>query len=328
MKSPAWCVRRALSIFSPSVSQVRSALDGYNVCIFAYGQTGSGKTHTILGTPTAPGLLPRAMEQLYPPCLEGPLEVAVECSMLELYQDTLGDLLGPAAPRTPPRPGSSPGPAAEATAPRLEIKRGPTGEVRVEGSTFMQCGSLEELRRQCERGMERRQTAVTRMNDASSRSHLVFSIHICTKNTATGVLTRSKLTFVDLAGSERVARSGAIDDATRLKEAQAINKSLSALGDVVSALTTGADFVPYRNHKLTQLMSDSLGGNAKTLMVVNVSPLISDVPESKNSLEYATRVKNVANEASKSVETRELSRLRAVVERQAGELAALRGGRP
>uniref|UniRef100_A0A6U1FLY8 Kinesin motor domain-containing protein n=1 Tax=Tetraselmis chuii TaxID=63592 RepID=A0A6U1FLY8_9CHLO len=151
------------------------------------------------------------------------------------------------------------------------------------------------------------------MNSESSRSHLIFTILLEHTNLTLGTRATSKLTFVDLAGSERVGRSGAINDKDRLDEARAINKSLSALGDVVAALTAGESFVPYRNHKLTQLMSDSLGGNAKTLMVVNVSPLASDAAETKNSLDYASRVKQVTNENSRSFETREIQKLKAEI---------------
>mmetsp|Transcript_4830 Transcript_4830/g.13442 ORF Transcript_4830/g.13442 Transcript_4830/m.13442 type:complete len:162 (-) Transcript_4830:403-888(-) len=153
------------------------------------------------------------------------------------------------------------------------------------------------------------------MNSESSRSHLIFTILVEHTNVALGTKASSKLTFVDLAGSERVGRSGAINDKTRLDEARAINKSLSALGDVVAALTSGEGFVPYRNHKLTQLMSDSLGGNAKTLMIVNTSPLEADIPETKNSLDYATRVKQVTNDTSRSFETREIQKLKVDIEK-------------
>ena len=121
------------------------------------------------------------------------------------------------------------------------------------------------------------------MNHESSRSHLVFSVKI--KSVAThksgGSETIGKLTLVDLAGSERLGKTGATGDT--MKEALAINKSLSALGDVISALTSGAKHIPYRNHPLTQLMSDSLGGNAKTLMFVNASPADYNVQETESS---------------------------------------------
>jgi kinesin family protein C2/C3 len=201
---------------------------------------------------------------------------------------------------------------------KLEIKRDNSGVVRVEGASVKDAANAAELRALLDTGLANRRTAETKMNTQSSRSHLIFSILVQNHVPATNTTTSGKITFVDLAGSERVARSGALNDNERLKEAAAINKSLSALGDVVSALTEGAAFVPYRNHKLTQLMADSLGGNAKCCMIVNVSPLAVDADETKSSLDYATRVKLVTNEASKSMETREIAKLKA-------EIAKLKG---
>uniref|UniRef100_A0A061SI43 Kinesin-like calmodulin binding protein n=1 Tax=Tetraselmis sp. GSL018 TaxID=582737 RepID=A0A061SI43_9CHLO len=216
---------------------------------------------------------------------------------MELYQDTLLDLLNPGA-----RDGT-----------KLLIKRDQKGAVFVEGSETRAAGSAEDLSAAFTQGLEGRKVAATKMNSESSRSHLIFTIFLEVTNATVGTRASSKVTFVDLAGSERVARSGAINDKDRLDEARAINKSLSALGDVVAALTAGESFVPYRNHKLTQLMSDSLGGNAKTLMIVNVSPVEDDAPETKNSLEYANRVKQVKNENSRSFETREIQKLKAEI---------------
>lgn len=122
------------------------------------------------------------------------------------------------------------------------------------------------------------------------------------------VTTVGKISLVDLAGSERVGKTGA--DGDRLKEAQSINKSLSALGDVIGALTSGQKHIPYRNHKLTMLLSDSLGGNAKTLMFVNASPADYNRAETINSLSFAKRVKKVTNNSSKTVETGEIRALK------------------
>eukprot|EP00741_Cyanophora_paradoxa_P005575 tig00000911_g5405.t1 len=119
------------------------------------------------------------------------------------------------------------------------------------------------------------------------------------------------LSLVDLAGSERVGKTGAT--AERLKEAQSINKSLSALGDVISALSNNEQFIPYRNHKLTMLMSDSLGGNAKTLMFVNISPADYNVDETQTALVYASRVKLITNNASKNAESAEVNRLKKII---------------
>jgi len=124
---------------------------------------------------------------------------------------------------------------------------------------------------------------------------------ITSKSLQTGITTSSKLTLVDLAGSERVSKSEATAD--WLKEAQSINKSLSALGDVIQALTNKEGFIPYRNNKLTQLLSDSMGGNAKTLMFCNISPNDYNADETLTSLTYAVRVKMITNEAVKNVVT-------------------------
>ncbi len=155
------------------------------------------------------------------------------------------------------------------------------------------------------------------MNDLSSRSHLIFSILIKSKNLQTKQQSVGKLSFVDLAGSERQARSGATD--TRLAEAKSINKSLSALGSVINALSAGESFVPYRNNKLTQLMSDSVGGNAKTLMFVNVAPSDANADESAQSLAYGARAKLITNDATRMVESAEVQRLKKLIAQLRGE---------
>ena len=128
---------------------------------------------------------------------------------------------------------------------------------------------------------------------------------------------------MDLAGSERVKKSGSTGD--QLKEAQAINKSLSALGDVISALSSNANFVPYRNHKLAMLLSDSLGGNAKTLMFVNISPATYNLDETGNSLQYASRVRTIVNNATKDEANKHTQKLKEAIaywKAQAGKPAA------
>ncbi|GMH44105.1 hypothetical protein BSKO_12039 [Bryopsis sp. KO-2023] len=293
-------------VYMETADLIRSAFDGYNVCIFCYGQTGSGKTYTMTGDKDNPGIIPRAMQDVFLTNSEAET-CSVSAYMLELYQDSLLDLLGPE------------------NHPRLRIKTDPsTGIVRVEGARICAAKSSGELMKVFQAGLRKRKTAATMLNIQSSRSHLIFTMLLERHNMTTGARSRSKITFVDLAGSERVMRSGAMEDKVLLNEAKAINKSLSALGDVVAALTSGESFIPYRNHKLTELMRDSLGGNAKTLMIVNVSPLGSDISESRNSLEYASRVKQVTNTASRSFETREITRLKSLLDRQGSELKQLR----
>jgi len=155
-------------------------------------------------------------------------------------------------------------------------------------------------------------TRKTKMNEASSRSHLIFSIIIDATNLSTKVRTVGKLSFVDLAGSERSSKTGV--DKQGQAEANAINLSLASLGNVIHELSSGAKFVSYRSHILTKLMKDSLGGTAKTLMFVNASPSIYNEMETKNALDYAQRVKLIKNTVGKNVETKETKMLKEYIE--------------
>ncbi|KAJ0988105.1 hypothetical protein J5N97_006461 [Dioscorea zingiberensis] len=296
-------------VFEDTKYLVQSAVDGYNVCIFAYGQTGSGKTFTIYGSESNPGLTPRAMSELFKVMKRdsSKYSFSLKVYMVELYQDNLVDLLLP----------------KNAKRPKLEIKKDSKGMVSIENVTVLPISSYEELTTSMFRGSERRHIAGTNMNEESSRSHLILSIIIESTNLQTQSLSRGKLSFVDLAGSERVKKSGSAGK--QLKEAQSINKSLSALGDVISALASDGQHIPYRNHKLTMLMSDSLGGNAKTLMFVNVSPAESNLDETQNSLVYASRVRCIVNDPSKNVSSKEVARLKKLVaywKEQAGKHGA------
>ncbi|XP_042508441.1 kinesin-like protein KIN-14I isoform X2 [Macadamia integrifolia] len=284
-------------VFEDTKYLVQSAVDGYNVCIFAYGQTGSGKTFTIYGSESNPGLTPRAIAELFKILKHdsNKFSFSLKAYMVELYQDTLVDLLLP----------------KNAKRLKLEIKKDSKGMVSVENVTVVPISTFEDLRSIILRGSEQRHTSGTQMNEESSRSHLILSIVIESTNLQTQSFARGKLSFVDLAGSERVKKSGS--SGSQLKEAQSINKSLSALGDVISALSSDSQHIPYRNHKLTMLMSDSLGGNAKTLMFVNVSPAESNLDESYNSLTYASRVRSIVNDPSKNVSSREVARLKKIV---------------
>ncbi|EKX35813.1 kinesin-like protein [Guillardia theta CCMP2712] len=286
---------RCLPLIFEGVSYlVQSAVDGYNVCIFAYGQTGSGKTFTMYGKKdddNLRGIAPRAMKELYEIVERDSqhYEFEVSCYMLELYNDQLIDLLVD----------------KKAKPVKLDIKLDAKGIVVVSGANVKgPCRTYEELSAWNEYGMNQRHVAATSMNAESSRSHLVFSVLIQSKNLQTGVVSFGKLTLVDLAGSERQSKTGATGD--RLKEAKSINMSLSALGDVISALSQGEKFVPYRNNLLTRLLQDGIGGNAKTLMFVNISPSDYNSEETTTSLQYASRVKLITNDASKAQESAEI----------------------
>ncbi len=246
------------SVFGPDTTQeevfeetkglVQSAVDGYNVCIFAYGQTGSGKTYTMQGVPGNPGVTLRAFRELFAVLGKLPehYEWNVSCYMVELYLDTLIDLLIGESGR------------ADVPTSSLTIKKDPKGMVEIPEATVLPVHSPEELLSKFGIGESSRHTSATKMNDTSSRSHLIFSIFVDVTNRETNQRTVGKLSLVDLAGSERVSKTES--SAERLKEGRAINKSLAALGDVIAALSGGESHIPYRNNKLTMLMSDSLGG--------------------------------------------------------------------
>ena len=191
---------------------------------------------------------------------------------------------------------------------KLEIKKDAKGVVTVPGATLVEVTSARQLLSTIEEGQKRRHVSSTQMNRESSRSHLIITVCVETTNLQTQNVARGKLSFVDLAGSERVKKSGSVGE--QLKEAQAINKSLSALGNVISALATEQGHVPYRDHKLTMLMSDSIGGTAKTLMFVNVSPVDANLDETQNSLQYATRVSTIKNNVKQDDSSREVVQLK------------------
>ncbi|XP_034721871.1 kinesin-like protein KIN-14E, partial [Etheostoma cragini] len=194
----------------------------------------------------------------------------VSAYMLELYNDQLQDLLAP--------------PAADGAGGgrRVEIKRTRRGVVFAQGAETREASSAQELYALFQQASAQRHISATKMNVESSRSHLIVCVLVESRNLTNGSLSTGKLSLVDLDGSERAAKTGAKDH--QLREANSINKSLSALGDVISALSAELPHVPYRNSKLTQVMQDSLGGDAKTLMIVTVSPSETSLDETLTSL--------------------------------------------
>eukprot|EP00429_Kryptoperidinium_foliaceum_P047131 CAMPEP_0176106506 /NCGR_PEP_ID=MMETSP0120_2-20121206/53448_1 /TAXON_ID=160619 /ORGANISM="Kryptoperidinium foliaceum, Strain CCMP 1326" /LENGTH=1202 /DNA_ID=CAMNT_0017440629 /DNA_START=57 /DNA_END=3665 /DNA_ORIENTATION=+ len=272
-------------IFEDCKDLVQSAVDGYNVTLFAYGQTGAGKTFTMAGVPGQLGVSPRTITELYRVIEQGKARYnyTVMGSMLELYRQDLVDLLSKGNPA--------------ACKSKLNVRVEKSGFVMVEHLTSEQCDTAEQLEALLERGTKARAVAATAMNSESSRSHLVLMIQIISVNKETKDQLRAKILIVDLAGSERLKKSQTTADAQ--KESIEINKSLTALGDVIEALTKNSKVIPYRNHKLTQLMQDSLGGSAKTLMFVNCSPASSNEDETLMSLKYAVRAKKITNNVKK-----------------------------
>ena len=298
-------------VFPPSSGQdhvfdevsdfVQSALDGYNVCLFSYGQTGSGKTHTMQGSGNGVmrGIIPRAVEQILNQAKAMQLQrwqFSLSASFLEIYNENLNDLLLSKEEK-------SNKPA------KLAIKRPREGKSYVEGLTEVPINTadtetgLSQLASLMKVAARARSVASTKMNAQSSRSHSVFMLKLHGYNDETGVSVSGELNLCDLAGSERLDRSGANADAKRLKETQAINKSLSCLGDVFNALSQGASHIPFRNSKLTYLLQDCLSGDGKALMFVNLSPTMASSGESLCSLRFAQRVNQVElGKATKNIE--------------------------
>jgi chromosome segregation ATPase len=297
-------------VFEDTKDLVQSSLDGYNVCIFAYGQTGSGKTHTIAGgdTQEMEGLVPKAMRHVFNLINKNKkvFKYTVQCCMIELYMDDLYDLFA--------KKDKKQGNMTQAKSSDLEIKKDKNGNVVVAGIEMRDAETYEELSEIYRSGEKNRHVRSTKMNAVSSRSHLVFSIYISGVNLSSGEKSFGKLTMVDLAGSENRKKTQITEEKGN-QEALSINKSLLALGDVISALSEKKTFVPYRNNKLTMLLSDSLGGNAKTLMFVCIGPAEYNADESSTSLKYATRVKAITNNVNRQAETKEIQRLKKIIEK-------------
>uniref|UniRef100_A0A3P9HVN7 Kinesin-like protein KIFC3 n=1 Tax=Oryzias latipes TaxID=8090 RepID=A0A3P9HVN7_ORYLA len=275
-------------VFQEVQSLVTSCIDGFNICIFAYGQTGSGKTYTMEGVEGDPGINQRALRLLFDEVTEKApdWDYRITVSLVEIYNETLRDLL------------------RENPTDKLDIKMNPdgSGQLYVPGLTERTVQSPEDINRVFELGHANRATACTNLNEHSSRSHALLIITVSGFNGATGTRTQGRLNLVDLAGSERIGKSGA--EGSRLREAQCINKSLSALGDVISALRGKHAHVPFRNSRLTYLLQDSLSGDSKTLMMVQVSPLPGNMSESVCSLKFAQRVRSVELSSSSSTSRR------------------------
>jgi kinesin family protein 3/17 len=268
-------------VFNDTASPiVDSVLDGYNGTVFAYGQTGTGKTHTMEGSIEGEqrGLIPRAFEQVFNRITgSAGKQFLVRATFLEIYQDAIRDLIGETD--------------------NLELKENTDSGVYVKDLTSHVVHNVPDVMKLLAHGQGNRKKGATLMNQNSSRSHCIFTLTIeCSEKGPDGEqhIRAGKLNMVDLAGSERQDKTGA--QGVRLKEAAKINLSLSALGNVISALTSKvATHIPYRDSKLTRLLQDSLGGNTKTVMVANVGPADYNFEETISTLRFASRAKRIQN---------------------------------
>ncbi|KAM4601055.1 kinesin-like protein KIF13A isoform 4-T4 [Polymixia lowei] len=270
---------------------LENAFQGYNACIFAYGQTGSGKSFSMMGNGEQPGLIPRLCCSLFERVHREENEAhsfKVEVSYMEIYNEKVRDLLDPKGSRQ-----------------SLKVREHKVLGPYVDGLSQLAVTNFEDIEVLMSEGNKSRTVAATNMNEESSRSHAVFSIIVTqtlydlqSGNSGEKV---SKMSLVDLAGSERVSKTGAAGE--RLKEGSNINKSLTTLGCVISALADQSagkgktKFVPYRDSVLTWLLKDNLGGNSKTAMIATVSPAADNYEETLSTLRYADRAKRIVNHA-------------------------------
>ncbi|XP_037388210.1 kinesin-like protein KIF21B isoform X3 [Pygocentrus nattereri] len=348
-------------IYSACVHKlIEGCFEGYNATVFAYGQTGSGKTYTM-GTgfdvtvgEEEQGIIPRAVHQLFQGIQRRRLE-AQECGahlpefkvsaqFLELYNEEILDLFD-----------SARDPEARGRKSNIKIHEDGSGGIYTSGVTSRLVSSEEELLQCLKLGALSRTTASTQMNAQSSRSHAIFTIHLCQmrvcpqpslvngsvnaeeNGVADGSISQpeyetltAKFHFVDLAGSERLKRTGATGE--RAREGISINCGLLALGNVISALgdqSKKAGHVPYRDSKLTRLLQDSLGGNSRTVMIACISPSDRDFMETLNTLKYANRARNIKNKVvvNQDKTSQQISALRAEIARLQMELMEYKAGK-
>ncbi|ORX97653.1 kinesin heavy chain [Basidiobolus meristosporus CBS 931.73] len=279
--------------FGPTTSQqelfeygilqtVDDVMNGYNGTVFAYGQTGSGKTHTMMGDMESEefkGIIPRIVETIFKSIHNSPstIEYTVKVSYMEIYMEKIRDLLNPKNDNLPIHE---------------EKNRG----IYVKDLCEVYVSDLNEVYEVMNRGGSARVVSFTNMNAESSRSHSIFMIVINQKNLQDGSLKSGKLYLVDLAGSEKVGKTGA--SGQTLEEAKKINKSLTALGMVINALTDGkSTHIPYRDSKLTRILQESLGGNSRTTLIINCSPSSYNDAETLGTLRFGMRAKTIKNKA-------------------------------
>ncbi|TKS66715.1 Kinesin heavy chain isoform 5C [Collichthys lucidus] len=266
---------------------VKDVLGGYNGTIFAYGQTSSGKTHTMEGNlhdPRLMGIIPRIARDIFDHIysMDENLEFHIKVSYFEIYLDKIRDLL-------------------DVSKTNLAVHEDKNRVPFVKGCTERFVSSPDEVMDVIDEGKANRHVAVTNMNEHSSRSHSIFLINIKQENVETETKLSGKLYLVDLAGSEKVSKTGA--EGAVLDEAKNINKSLSALGNVIAALSEGTKtHVPYRDSKMTRILQDSLGGNCRTTIIICCSPSVYNEAETKSTLMFGQRAKTIKNTVSVNLE--------------------------
>lgn len=282
---------------------IDAVLKGFNGTVFAYGQTASGKTYTMEGPDTdvidktQQGVIPRMIFSIFEGIYHADenIEFLVKITIVEIYNERIRDLLDPKKEN-------------------LKIHEDKTRGVFIDDATESYVGSENEIAAATRAAHYNRTMAQTNMNEHSSRSHLVFMLTVEQKNITDRSVKVGKLYLVDLAGSEKVGKTGAAGD--RLDEAKSINRSLSALGNVINALTDRRNsHVPYRDSKLTRMLQESLGGNSKTSLIVTCSPSTYNEAETVGTLRFGQRAKMIKNVAKVNQE-RSVEELKAILDKR------------
>ena len=265
---------------------VKDVLSGYNGTIFAYGQSGSGKTFTMYGSDiyddTVKGIIPRLIQDIfnYVDKADDNVIFQFKMSFLQIYKEVIYDLL-----------------TGEKD---LKIKESPHRGIYVDKLTEVYINTFDNFMEYVELAQENRIVGETKLNQNSSRSHSILIFEV-TQNVVNDNFSKTgKLNLVDLAGSEKISKTGAVGET--LEEAKKINLSLSSLGNVIHALTSNADHIPYRDSKLTRILQESLGGNYKTSLIVTCSPHSYHLEETTSSLQFATRVKRIKNKVKINIQ--------------------------
>jgi len=283
-----------MSVYDEIEPAIFSVYQGYKVTILAYGQTGSGKTWTMEGDledESKRGVIFRSLATLFQDASSSEnsnWDTTISVSIVEIYNEKIKDLLGEPDEETEQLP-------------IREVRVGRHGAF-VEGVIEQIVSSPEDVDHWMGIASEHRSVGSNNVNEHSSRSHLVMSVSLERTHKVSNEVIMGKLSLVDLAGSERLKKTGATGQ--RLKEAQNINRSLSALGDVISALGSSAKHIPYRNSKLTFLLQDSLSANSKMIMFLNINPIRESSDESLCSINFASRCRQVQlGQAKKMAQT-------------------------
>ena len=259
---------------------VKDVMKGYNGTIFAYGQSGSGKTFTMYGTANTcnahtSGLIPRIVNDIFTYVQESDdnVKFQLKLSMLQIYKEVIYDLF-----------------TGEKD---LKIKESPSKGIYVEGLSEVYLSTVEDFDDYLQLAQQNRIVSGTKLNHYSSRSHSIMILEVTQSFTKENLLKKGTLNLVDLAGSEKVSKTGVVGET--LEEAKKINLSLSALGNVIHALTSHADHVPYRDSKLTRMLKESLGGNYKTSLIITCSPHSYHLDETISSIQFGQRAKAITN---------------------------------